>query len=64
MRKAIEDGLKCGMPDSYANEYLRPVLPKLDPGEQLPPDVVMVRTTKLDGGINLVPRGFASWERG
>ena len=64
VRKAIEDGLQSGMPESYANKYLRPVLPVLEEGQTLPPDIVMVRTTKLDGGVNLVPRGFASWERG
>ena len=64
MRKAIEDGMKCGMPESYADKYLKPVLPRLEPGQKPPLDTVMVRTTKLDGGVSLVPRGFASWTRG
>lgn len=63
VKKAIEDGIKCGMPESYADRYLRPWLPRLAPGEE-PLDVVMVRTTKFGLNAQLVPKGFASWSRG
>ena len=64
VKKAIEDGLKCGMPELYGERYLRPVLPKLEDGQEAPLDVVMIRTTKFGEEAMHVPRGFASWSRG
>lgn len=62
VRKAIEDGIRCGMPPLYAEKYLEPVLPE-GKGEGLP-DVVMVRATQFGKDAKLVPRTFASWSRG
>lgn len=44
MKKAVEDGLKYGLPPEYAEKYIKPYLPPLKPGEE-PWDMVMVRTT-------------------
>lgn len=59
--KAIEDGKRCEMPASYA-EILSKHLPKDFQHNQ---DIQMVRTLRLDDkSANLVPRGFAGWDRG
>ena len=63
VRKAIEDGLKCGMPQSYADNYLARFLPTEKGSEA---DIMMVRTRNFgeEKSSGLVPRGFASWSRG
>jgi hypothetical protein len=63
VRKAIEDGLKCGMPQAYADKYLAKYLPA-DGGPDA--DIVMIRTRNFgqEKTSGMVPRGFASWTRG
>jgi gamma-glutamylcyclotransferase len=63
VKKAIEDGVKCGMPQSYADKYLTKYLPTENTSQA---DIVMVRTRNFgqEKGVGLVPRGFASWSRG
>ena len=64
INKAIEDGLACGMPASYAEKYLRPFCPELSTGVQGPMDNIMIRTTQREDDERKIPRGFASWSRG
>ncbi len=63
VKKAIEDGVMCGMPTSYADKYLKAYLPE---EQEVQADIVMVRTQHFGGGkgVDVVPRGFASWSRG
>lgn len=63
VNKAVEDGVKCGMPQSYADKYLTKYLPAENTSQA---DIVMVRTRNFgqEKGAGLVPRGFASWSRG
>lgn len=62
VKKAIADGYAGGMPVAYAEKYLVPFLPTEERELQ---DIVMVRTTRFgEHSAGLVPRGFASWERG
>lgn len=62
VKKAIEDGNKCGMPLSYAEKYINKYLPAdYNPN----PNIMMVRTMRFgEQTAGLVPRGFASWDRG
>lgn len=62
VRKAIEDGVKCGMPMSYADKYFKRFLPTEKGSEA---DIVMVRTRNFgnERSSGMVPRGFASWSR-
>jgi len=65
IRKAIEDGVQCGMSKEYAEKYLSPYLPEGKEQVSTVEDVVMVRTTRFgEHSAGLVPRGFASWSRG
>jgi gamma-glutamylcyclotransferase len=60
--KAIEDAKKCGMPASYSDKYMSKHLPEDFDANQ---EIQMVRTLRLDDkSVNLVPRGFAGWDRG
>ena len=63
VRKAIEDGLKCGMPQKYADTYLNKYLPTQTAPQA---ETMMVRTmfSEEAKGAGMVPRGFASWSRG
>ncbi|KAK4945628.1 hypothetical protein LTR10_015247 [Elasticomyces elasticus] len=55
IKKAAEDGMKCGMPSSYVEKYLVPFLPEDD--KQLE-DIIMVRTTRFgEQSAGIVPRG-------
>jgi gamma-glutamylcyclotransferase len=62
VNKAIQDAAKCGMPQSYADKYIT----KYIPTDWAPnPNIMMVRTMRFgDKTAGLVPRGFASWDRG
>ena len=62
IKKAIEEGTKCGMPASYAEKYIKRFLPTdYDPN----PNIMMVRTMQFgEQTAGLLPRGFASWQRG
>lgn len=67
VRKAVEDAKLCGLPDVYVNKYIRKFLPTSDAANDGLPeqDIMMVRTMRFgekDAGV--VPRGFASWNRG
>jgi gamma-glutamylcyclotransferase len=65
VRKAMEDGVQCGMPKEYAEKYLLPYLPTEKEERAMVEDVVMVRTTRFgEQSAGVVPRGFASWSRG
>lgn len=63
IRKSIEDAEKLGMPATYAEKYLKKYLPT-EKGHEA--DIVMIRTRNFgqERSAGLVPRGFASWERG
>lgn len=62
VKKAIEDAGKCGLPASYAEKYINRFLPT-DWEPNL--NIEMVRTLRLDDKKpGLIPRGFASWDRG
>ncbi|KAL2394768.1 hypothetical protein ABEF93_004823 [Exophiala dermatitidis] len=64
VRKAIEDGRLAGMPASYAEKYMAPFMPSEGEGAKLE-DIVMIRTTRFgEHSAGIVPRGFASWNRG
>lgn len=62
LKKAIDDAVACGMPMSYADKYISKHIPAEFVTES---DIMMIRTTRVDGkSTGLVPRGFASWDRG
>lgn len=63
VRKAIEDGLRCGITRSYVDKCLSKYLPA---EKGLQADIIMVRTRNFEEekSAGLVPRGFASWSRG
>lgn len=55
MRKAIADGLRCGVPDAYVDKYLAPCLP-VDEGVGKE-DLMMLRTNQFDqSDLHYVPR--------
>lgn len=65
VKKAIEDAKLCGMPDSYAEKYIRRFLPVKTEDDLPDQEIMMVRTLQFgDKDAGLVPRGFASWSRG
>jgi len=67
VKKSIEDAKLCGLPESYAEKYINRFLPRGHNGGStlLERDIMMVRTMKFgDKGAGMVPRGFASWDRG
>jgi gamma-glutamylcyclotransferase len=62
VRKAIEDGEKCGMPKEYAAKHIERYLPE---GSEKHSDIMMIRTMHFgEHATGLVPKGFASWARG
>ena len=62
--KAIEDAGACGIRKEYADKYLRPYLPAK--GNMSDQEIMMFRTTqrKDQEGKPIIPKGFASWQRG
>lgn len=65
VRKAIEDAKLCGMPESYAEKYIRKFLPAREDNDLPEQEIMMVRTLQFgETSAGLVPRGFASWSRG
>lgn len=65
VRKSLEDAKLCGLPDSYADKYIRKFLPAKTDDDLPEQEVMMVRTMQFgEKGAGLVPRGFASWSRG
>ena len=56
--KAIEDGIKCGMPQSYADKYIMPFIPTLESGQRPPQSQsMMIRTMKMAEDARPIPRG-------
>ena len=65
INKAIADAKACGMPEAYAEKYLRKYLPVKVEGDLPDQDIMMIRTMQFgERSTGLVPRGFASWDRG
>lgn len=63
VRKAVEDAFQCGMPQVYVDKYIAKYLPERSPEDIPDREIMMVRTLQ-NKGDDLIPRGFASWNRG
>lgn len=65
IRKGIADAKLCGLPDGYAEKYIDRFLPTKKEDDLPEQEIAMVRTMQFgEKDASLIPRGFASWDRG
>ena len=65
VKKAVKDAGLHGLPESYVKKYIEKWIPEPVEGDLSEQEIMMVRTLRFgETSAGLVPRGFASWDRG